>query len=120
VSVWVPVGRCTDRACWPLHGSVPSSRTYEHTPLSDRAIILEMTIHIGIMCEECGKVHFIGTSFRIVLSRKDKGMYQFTCKPPCPAVKDFRKDGMRPYRASDDVFERGYADVGEYELVQAG
>ena len=26
---------------------------------------------------------------------------------------------MRPYRAADDVFSRGYAEVGEYELVPA-
>ena len=25
-------GGCSDRACWPLHASVPSSRSYEHTP----------------------------------------------------------------------------------------
>ena len=86
--------------------------------MSDRAIILEMAIHMGIMCETCGKVHFIGTSPGIELSRKGKGMYQFTCKRPCPAVREFRKDEMRPYRASDYVFKRGYADVGEYELVQ--
>jgi hypothetical protein len=76
-----------------------------------------MAIHVGIMCEACGKVYFVATSPGIELSRKDKGMYQFTCKRPCSAVKDFRRDGLRPYRASDDIFERGYADVGEYDLV---
>jgi hypothetical protein len=27
---------------------------------------------------------------------------------------------MRPYRVSDDVFGRGYAEEGEYEIVPKG
>jgi hypothetical protein len=45
-------------------------------------------------------------------------MYRLTCKPPCPETREFRKEGMHPYRVSDDVFRRGYAEEGEYELVQ--
>jgi len=50
-----------------------------------------MPIHVGIICERCGKVHFIATSKRIE---------------------------MLPYAVSDDVFSRGYAERNEYELVQ--
>jgi len=32
-------------------------------------------------------------------------------------MKEFRKEGMRPYRVADEVFRRGYASEGEYELV---
>ena len=45
-------------------------------------------------------------------------MYRLNSKPPCPEVREFRKEGMRPYRVSDDMFQRGYAEEGEYELVQ--
>jgi len=47
-------------------------------------------------------------------------MYQLTCKPRCPEIKEFRKDGMRPYRVSEDVYRKGYAIEGEYEVVEKG
>jgi len=76
-----------------------------------------MGIHIGIVCEACQKVHFAATSPGIQLSRTYKGMYRLVCMPPCPEVKEFRKDGMRPYRVSDALFKRGYAELGECQLV---
>ena len=77
-----------------------------------------MPIHMGIMCDKCRKVHFIASSSGIQLSRTAEGIYWLTCKPPCPEIREFRKDGMRPYRVSEDVFSRGYAEEGEYEIVQ--
>jgi hypothetical protein len=44
-------------------------------------------------------------------------MYRLNCKSPCRQVREFRKEAMQPYRVSDDVFGRGYAEEGEYELV---
>jgi hypothetical protein len=73
---------------------------------------------MGVMCEACGKVHFVATSRGIQLSRTTEGIYLLRCGPPCPAVMEFRKDGTRPYRVSADVFKRGYAKEGEYELVK--
>ena len=75
-----------------------------------------MPIHAGIMCERCRKIHFIATSSGIQLSRSG-GMYRLNCPPPCAEMKEFRKEGMRPYRVADEVFRRGYASEGEYELV---
>ena len=72
---------------------------------------------MGILCEACHKVHFAATSSGIQLSRTHKGIYRLVCTPPCPEVKEFRKDGMRPYRVSDDVFKKGYAELDEYALV---
>lgn len=77
-----------------------------------------MAIHMGIMCEACGMVHLVAMSPGIELSRTTGGNYQLTCKPSCSVIRYFRKDEMRPYRVSDDVFNRGYAEVGEYELVE--
>ena len=77
-----------------------------------------MPIHVGIMCRMCRKVHFIATSHGIKPSKLAAGMYRLTCNPPCPAVGEFRKEGMRPYRVSDDVFKRGYAKESEYDLVR--
>jgi len=77
-------------------------------------------IHVGIMCERCRKIHFIATSSGIQLSRSGGaggGMYRLNCPPPCAEMKEFRKEGMRPYRVADEVFRRGYASEGEYELV---
>jgi hypothetical protein len=78
-----------------------------------------MPIHMGIMCEACRKVHFVAAaSGGIRLSRTIEGMYRLKCTPPCPEVKEFRKEALHPYRVSDEVFQRGYANEGEYELVQ--
>ena len=44
-------------------------------------------------------------------------MYRLNCPPPCAEMKEFRKEGMRPYRVADEVFRRGYASEGEYEFV---
>ena len=76
-----------------------------------------MPIHMGVLCEACGMVHFIATSPGIVLSRNIEGMYRLSCKPPCSQVKMFRKEAMHPYRVSEDVFKKGYAQEGEYELI---
>ena len=79
-----------------------------------------MAIHMGIMCEVCRKVHFIATSPGIRPSPVIPAMYLLTCRFPCPEKREFRKETMRPYRVSEDVFSRGYAEEGEYELIRAG
>ena len=77
-----------------------------------------MPIHVGIMCESYRKVFFIATSPRIKPNPVTQGMYRLTCKPPCVESKEFRKEAMQPYRVSEDVFNRGYAEENEYELVK--
>ena len=77
-----------------------------------------MPIHMGIKCDVCQTVHFVATSRSVRLGESVEGMYRLTCQPPCHEVREFRKEGMHPYRVSDDVFKRGYAEEGEYELVQ--
>ncbi|MBV9481719.1 MAG: hypothetical protein JO249_13340 [Acidobacteria bacterium] len=74
-----------------------------------------MPIHMGIVCGACGAVHFVATSAAIELSSAIDGMYRLTCQPPCSSTRQFRKDEMRPYRVSEDVFNSGYATQGEYE-----
>jgi len=76
-----------------------------------------MPVHVGIMCEKCHNVHFIATSPCISPSPTTEGMYVLTCH--CREEKDFRKEGMRPYRVSDGVFQTGFAEEIEYELVPA-
>jgi hypothetical protein len=77
-----------------------------------------MPIHMGIMCTICRKVHFIGTSSGIQVSRKRNGMYRFVCTPECRADREVRKEEMRPYRVAENVFRGGWAKEGEYELVR--
>jgi hypothetical protein len=77
-----------------------------------------MPVHMGIMCERCRKVHFIATAPGIKLSDRVEGMYWVTCKPPCPEIREFRKESMHPYRVSQEMFKTGYAEEGEYELVR--
>ena len=77
-----------------------------------------MPVHMGIICERCRKVHFIATSRSIKPCEFAAGMYRLTCTPPCYEFREFRKDGMRPYRVLEDVFRRGCAEEGEYDLVE--
>ncbi len=76
-----------------------------------------MPIHMGIMCESCGKVHFIGTSPTIEFTRSGEGVYHFICLPPCGETQEFQKHDMLAYRVTDDVFQRGYAEETEYDVV---
>ena len=46
-----------------------------------------------------------------------KGVYQITCYPPCAAVTYFRLDEMRAFTVADRVYQRGYAEPGEYEAA---
>lgn len=78
-----------------------------------------MPIHMGIMCETCRTVYLVVTSRGLKPSQSVAGMYRLHCNPPCPEFREFRKDGMRALRVSEDVFRIGCAKEGEYELVQA-
>ena len=78
-----------------------------------------MPIHMGIMCDACRTVYLVATWPGITLSQKDKGIFIVACKRPCPEVKEFRGDAMRPYRVSEDAFGKGYAREGEYQVVAA-
>ncbi len=77
-----------------------------------------MPIHVGIMCEWCRTVLFAASWHGISPSKRDAQVFEFACKPPCTAVREFRKDELRPYRISEDVFSKGYAREGEYQLIQ--
>jgi len=79
-----------------------------------------MPIHMGIMCDACRKVHFVATSPGIRPSASNQGMYLLTCRPLCRETREFRKDTMQPYRVSETVFNTGFEEEGEYELVPAG
>ncbi len=78
-----------------------------------------MPIHMGIMCDACRTVYWVATWRGISASDRDRDVFRLACKPPCPEVKEFRTDSMRPYRISEDAFSRGYAREGEYEAVSA-
>lgn len=76
-----------------------------------------MPIHMGIACESCGKVHFISTSPLIEFSRECQAVYRLSCVFPCGRTQEFQKHDMLAYRVTDGVFQRGYADETEYEVV---
>ena len=75
-----------------------------------------MPIHMGIMCQRCGNVHFIATSSAIQCGRQ-RGIYQLNCPSPCYGTRDFGREDMSPYRVADALFRRGYALECEYDSV---
>jgi hypothetical protein len=76
-----------------------------------------MTIHVGIRCSECGRVHFL-SALRRLTQTSAKGVYQITCISPCGAITYFRIEDTRAFAVPDDLYRRGYAEPGEYEASQ--
>jgi len=74
-----------------------------------------MLIHSGVHCAKCSRVHFTAALKRI--PEVTKGVYQITCPPPCGAVTYFRIEDMKTFFVPDRVYERGYADPGEYRYL---
>lgn len=75
-------------------------------------------IHMGIMCERCYTIHFIGISPGIKPTPTLE-MYALNCVF-CSGRREFRKDEMRPYRVRDDVFRLGFAQEIECEVIPMG
>lgn len=63
-----------------------------------------MPIHMGIMCQRCGNVHFIATSSAIQCGRQ-RGIYQLNCPSPCYGTREFGREDMSPYRVADALLE---------------
>jgi hypothetical protein len=63
------------------------------------------------------EVHFIVTSPSIRPSPATRGMYQLSCRFGRHEASEFRKETMRPYRVEDTVFQTGFAEEGEYEII---
>jgi hypothetical protein len=78
-----------------------------------------MSTHAGVHCAKCSRVHFLATLKRIPEART-KGVFQITCPPPCGAVTYFRLEDMRAFSVLDSVYERGYAEPGQYEAAVPG
>lgn len=76
-----------------------------------------MAVHMGVTCDACRKVHFVTTSRVVRLSRTFQTAYVLLCT--CGEPKQFRKESLRPFRVSGQVFERRAAAEGECELVLA-
>ncbi len=74
-----------------------------------------MSIQMGILCEKCHTVHFIVTSHGIK-PMPTPGMYVVSCGV-CSERREFRTETMRPYRVSEEVFQTGHANEGEYFAI---
>jgi hypothetical protein len=80
------------------------------------AVLAPMSTHAGVHCAKCSRVHFLATLKRIP-EATTKGLFQITCPPPCGAVTYFRLEDMRAFSVLDSVYERGYAEPGQYEAA---
>jgi hypothetical protein len=78
-----------------------------------------MPIHMGMMCEACRKVHFIATSPGIRPSPVTPEMYFAYVQISLLRNSRIRKDALHPYRVTDEVFKRGYAEESECGLIPA-
>ena len=65
------------------------------------------------MCDRCGKVHFIAAALNSTEFHQMKdGVYLIRCKVFCGSIIQFRETGIHPYKISEYVFRRGYAERG--------
>jgi hypothetical protein len=78
------------------------------------ALMKGMSIHAGVHCAKCSRVHFPATLKGIAETTK---VYQITCPPPCRAVTYFRVENMRTFSVPDTVYELGYAESGQYRYL---
>ena len=78
-------------------------------------MIKDMSIHAGVSCAKCSRVLFTATLKRI--PEVTKPVYQITCPPPCSTVTYFRIEEMKTFSVPDRVYERGYADPGQYRYL---
>jgi hypothetical protein len=78
-------------------------------------LMTDMSIHAGVQCAKCSRVHFPATLKRI--PEATIAVYQITCPPPCGAVTYFRLEDMRTFSVPDRVYERGYAEPDQYRYL---
>jgi hypothetical protein len=76
--------------------------------------MMGMSIHAGIHCAKCSRVHFLATLKGIAEPTK---IYQITCPRPCRAVTYFRVEDMRTFSVPDSVYELGYAESSQYRYL---
>ena len=78
-----------------------------------------MPVSMGILYERCRTVYFISRLRKSAHIHYDRarGDFKLTCAPPCNAVSYFHKTMLRPYSASPEAIERGYADVAESRTI---
>ena len=74
-----------------------------------------MPVSMGILCERCRTVYFISRLRKSARIHYDhaRGDFKLTCAPPCKAVSYFHRTLLKPYSASAEAIERGYADIAE-------
>jgi len=78
-----------------------------------------MPIRRGILCERCRRVYFIppsGKSARIHFDRV-QGEFRLHCDPPCNGVVQFHRAALKPYSIANESRERGYADIGQCQVI---
>ena len=72
-----------------------------------------MPIRVGIACDGCSRVYFIGTTDRIEYSPQGFSVICF-----CGIRKYFHKQNLTAYSVPPHCYARGYANQGEYEVCK--
>lgn len=73
-----------------------------------------MAIHMGIVCQKCGKLHLIPAPNKVhrISFDKQRAEYKLTCF--CQEITYFQKRMLKPFSALQYALDLGYADLGEY------
>jgi hypothetical protein len=79
-----------------------------------------MPIRIGIVCEKCKRLYLIAHSHNaehIYFNQRSDPRSPYRLKCACRAERDFDLGQTLPYRVSESVCSRGYADQDEYDGI---
>ena len=79
-----------------------------------------MPICVGVMCDSCERVYFLAhpdTLQRIQVTGQPDPLPPYELKCVCRAVRGFDRTKMLPYRVSDVIRSRGFAERDQYEAM---
>jgi hypothetical protein len=79
-----------------------------------------MPIRIGVICEKCERLYVIAhpkNAEHIQFNPSSDPHLPYRLKCACRAERHFAMRQSLPYRVSESVCSRGYADRHEYEAI---
>ena len=81
-----------------------------------------MPVSMGVLCARCKTVYFVSRSRPSAHIRYERAGREFklTCVSPCCAVVVFHEAMLKPYSASAEAIERGYAYVTACHSIVEG
>jgi hypothetical protein len=73
---------------------------------------------MGVVYEECRRVYLVPSASDRVVYSTQLNQYLLRCYAPCGLVSSFQKRMLKPYSVTETAASVGYAEFGEYQLLE--